>query len=66
VLLLGVNVPAFGSYNSALFRAVHAAADVHVSPPAISTCPLGNSVIVCPERLAVMLPALLKPPTLGS
>jgi hypothetical protein len=52
MLPVAVNVPATGSNSSALARA-----RLSLSPPAISTFPLGNKVAVCRSLAVVILPA---------
>jgi hypothetical protein len=57
MLPVAVNVPAFGSYSSAL---------TNPSPPAMSTNPLGKSVAVCDCLATVMLPVAVNAPVAGS
>ena len=62
MLPVAVNVPAAGSYSSALASIAAAVA----RPPAMSTFPLGNNVAVCPYLPAVMLPVAVNVPVAGS
>jgi hypothetical protein len=57
MLPVAVNVPAPGSYNSAVASS---------PPPAMSTFPLGNNVAVGRVLASVMLPADVNVPALGS
>jgi hypothetical protein len=50
MLPVGRQVPVAGSYSSA---------DEEEPPPVTSTCPLGNSVAVWPDRSVVILPVRL-------
>ena len=43
---VAVNVPALGSYSSALARALTKEPSLLSNPPAVSTFPLGNKVAV--------------------
>jgi hypothetical protein len=58
MLPVAVNVPAAGSYSSALARA-----DVSRHPPTMSTLPLGKSVAVCEFLATVVLPVGVKAPS---
>ena len=56
------NVPALGSYSSALARTT----TLSLFPPAMSTFPLGNNVAVWPPLATVMLPVAVKVLLAGS
>ena len=57
-----VNIPASGSYSSALARELPSSP----TPPTMSTCPFGNSVAVCPVLAVAMSPVAENVPAAGS
>jgi len=63
MLSVAVNLPAAGSYSSALARYGY---ELLLAPCAISTFPLGNNVAVWPHLATVMLPVVVNVPWLGS